>query len=274
MAGGRTELLAAAAEVLDAAAPRFVAGIGAPSAVDKGPGDFATEFDLELERRISKELADRTGIAVHGEEFGARLNPPALRAPKDLAAGRTWVLDPIDGTFNYSAGLPLCGMLLALLEDGVPTIGLTWLPLLGKRYAATVDGPLYESGTALPPLRRRALAAATVAFGSIDYGRVMSAPGRLAALGRLSARAGRARMLGSTGVDLAFTAAGILGGAVIFSYHPWDNAPGVALARAAGAVVTDLAGRPWTLESDSVLAAAPGIHQDILRALQEGGSSR
>ncbi|SUA43191.1 Inositol-1-monophosphatase ImpA [Nocardia africana] len=68
---------------------------GAPSAVQKGRGDFATALDLELERTLSQQLADRTGIPVHGEEFGG----------PELSSGTAWVLDPIDGTFNYSAAI-------------------------------------------------------------------------------------------------------------------------------------------------------------------------
>ena len=87
----RERLLAVASEVLDGVSGRFVTGHGAPRSVDKGRNDFATDLDLELERRISGELAERTGIAVHGEEFGG---PSA-------SSGTVWLLDPIDGTVNY-----------------------------------------------------------------------------------------------------------------------------------------------------------------------------
>ena len=56
-------------------------------------------------------------------------------------------------------------------------------------------------------------------------------------------------MHGATGLDLAYTAAGILGGAITFGDHVWDHAAGVALVRAAGGIVTDLAGDDWTIES-------------------------
>ena len=88
-------------------------------------------------------------------------------------------------------------------------------------------------------------------------------------LAELSRTSSRIRIHGSTGVDLAYTAAGILGGAVVFGHHAWDNAPGVALIRAAGGVVTDLDGNPWTITSSSVLAAAPGVHGEILDILGE-----
>lgn len=251
------ELLSIACGLLDAASERFVAGVGAPSAVAKGHDDFATELDLELERRLSGELFDRTGIEVHGEEFGG----------PDLVTGTTWVLDPIDGTYNYSAGLPLAGMLLALVHDGQPILGLTWLPLLDRRFAASVDGPLLCNGEPLPRLQTGTLASSMIAYGAFNVNSRGRIPGatRLHLLGELSKVSSRIRMHGSTGVDLAFTASGTFGGAVVFGHHPWDNAAGVASVRAAGGVVTDLAGRPWTIESGSVLAAGPGIHEELLQ---------
>ncbi|QTJ64620.1 inositol monophosphatase family protein [Rhodococcus sp. ZPP] len=260
------ELLAVAGELLDGVHDRFVAGVGSPSAVHKGPDDFATALDLELEKRLTGELQDRTGIAVHGEEFGG----------PDLDAGLVWVLDPIDGTFNYSAGLPTAGTLLALLDDGVPVLGFTWLPLVGRRYAAVADGPLLEGGLPLPRLTETSLASSIVGMGALNIdsrGRIPG-PYRLQVLAQLSRVSSRIRIHGSTGVDLAFTAAGILGGTVVFGHNAWDNAAGVALVRAAGGVVTDLAGQPWTIASDSVLAGAPGVHGEILDILGSLGDPR
>ncbi|MBJ8341672.1 inositol monophosphatase family protein [Antrihabitans sp. YC3-6] len=258
------ELLAVASELLDAASERFIAGVGAPSAVQKGPNDFATAVDLELERRLSTELFDRTGIEVHGEEFGG----------PELASGTSWVLDPIDGTFNYSAGLPLCGMLLALVHEGQPVLGLTWLPLLGERYTAGPEGPLYRNAEPVPALKRASLSSSMIGFGAfnVDSRGVIRGDYRHLLLGALSSQSSRLRMHGSTGVDLAYAAAGVLGGAVVFGHHPWDNAAGVAQVRAAGGVVTDLAGAPWTIGSRSVLAAAPGVHEELLGIIGSVGA--
>src|SRR5690606_4484061 len=214
-------LLAVASGVLDEVAERFVAGHGAPRSVDKGPNDFATDLDLELERRISGALAERTGIAVHGEEFGG---PSA-------GEGTVWLLDPIDGTINYSAGLPMAGILLALVEDGEPILGLTWLPLTDQRFAGIADGPLLVNGKPTDPLQPARLEDVMIAVGSFDIDSRGRVPGtrRLAVITELSRRVARLRMHGSTGADLAYTAGGAIGGAVVFGHHPWDNAAGVAL---------------------------------------------
>ncbi|MFI9534547.1 inositol monophosphatase family protein [Nocardia fusca] len=249
-------LLAIAAEILDGVSGRFLEGRGAPSAVAKGSRDFATELDLELERTISARLVDRTGIEVHGEEFGG----PAL------TSGTAWVLDPIDGTFNYSNGHPLTGTLLALVRDGEPVLGLAWFPPLGRRYAAVAGGPLLLDGKPQPPLAPAVLDEAMIGFGAFNIESTGRVPGlfRHRVLGTLSALSSRVRMHGSTGIDLAFTAEGTLGGAIVFGHHPWDNAAGALMVRCAGGVVTDLEGVDWTIESGSVLAAAPGVHAELL----------
>ena len=83
-----------------------------------------------------------------------------------------------------------------------------------------------------------------IAVGSFSRGSNGHFPGdfRYAILGEVSRRVARVRQFGSTGVDLAYTASGALGGAVVFGHHAWDNAAGAALVLAAGGRVTDLAG--------------------------------
>jgi myo-inositol-1(or 4)-monophosphatase len=256
-------LIAQASAILDDAVPRFLSGHRAESAVAKKGNDFATEVDLAIERQIVAALEEATGIGVHGEEFGGSA----------LDSEWVWVLDPIDGTFNYAAGSPMASILLGLLHDGDPVAGLTWLPFTGVRYTATQGGPLLKNGVPQPPLSHTALSDALVGVGTFSADSRGRFPGsfRLAALANLSRVSSRLRMHGSTGIDLAFVADGILGGAVIFGGQVWDHAAGVALVRAAGGIVTDLAGEPWTLGTRSALAAAPGAHAEILEMLRAAG---
>jgi myo-inositol-1(or 4)-monophosphatase len=93
----------------------------------------------------------------------------------------------------------------------------------------------------------------------------------VAVLENLSRVCSRLRMHGATGIDLVYVADGILGGAISFGGFVWDHAAGIALVQAAGGVVTDLTGQPWTPESRSVLVAAPGAHGQILEILRATG---
>jgi myo-inositol-1(or 4)-monophosphatase len=256
-------LVAEASAILDDAAEPFIAGHRAKSAVSKRGDDFATKVDLEIERQVVDALAKATGIPVHGEEFGgAELDSPWV-----------WVLDPIDGTFNYAAGSPMAAILLGLLHDGDPVAGLTWLPFTGERYVAVSGGPLTKSGVPQEPLATVELADSVIGVGTFNVDSRGRFPGRyrLAVLEELSRVSSRLRMHGATGIDLAYVADGILGGSISFGHHVWDHAAGVALVRAAGGIVTNLAGEEWTPDSRSALAAAPGVHAQILEILRRVG---
>ena len=132
-------LVAEASAILDDAAEPFIAGHRAKSAVSKRGDDFATKVDLEIERQVVDALAKATGIPVHGEEFGgAELDSPWV-----------WVLDPIDGTFNYAAGSPMAAILLGLLHDGrlrydgdARTIGDSDDAVVRQFVSGALEGPL------------------------------------------------------------------------------------------------------------------------------------
>jgi myo-inositol-1(or 4)-monophosphatase len=259
-------LVAEAAAILEAAAKPFIEGHRAESAVQKKGNDFATEVDLAIERQVVKALTEKTGIEVHGEEFGGA----------DVDSPLVWVLDPIDGTFNYAAGSPMAAILLGLVRDGQPVAGLTWVPFTGERFTGIVGKPLRSNGVEQPPLKPAKLADSIVGVGTFNVDSRGRVPGRyrLAVIENLSRECSRLRMHGSTGVDLAYTAAGILGGAISFSGHPWDHAAGVALTRAAGGIVTDLAGNDWTITSRSALVGLPGVHSEILDILRTVGDPK
>lgn len=256
-------LVETASAILDAAVEPFLAGHRADSAVRKKGNDFATEVDLAIERQVVAALEDATGIGVHGEEFGGT----------DVDSPWVWVLDPVDGTFNYAAGSPMAAILLGLLHDGDPVAGLTWVPFTDDRYTAVAGGRLMKNGVPQPPLTPTDLAEALVGVGTFNAGSRGRYPGlyRLAVLEKLSRVTSRLRMHGSTGIDLAYVADGILGGSISFGGHVWDHAAGIALVRAAGGVVTDLSGQPWTPGSRSALAGPPGVYEEMLELVRSVG---
>ena len=256
--------LALAVRLLDEVSPRFIEGVGAQGVQFKGSrNDFATELDLELERRIAGALREGSGLEVHGEEFGG---PP-------VNEGTVWVVDPIDGTANYSLGIPTTGILVSLVHECQPVLGLTWLPLLDLHFTSVAGGPLKQNGEALPPLGDVSIRDVALGLGSLNTGARDTYPAayRREVLERLSVAAARTRKFGSTGVDLSFVASGRLSVAVSFGNHAWDNAAGVSHIRAAGGVVTDLVGQRWSVESQSMLAAGPRAHAEVLSTVTELG---
>jgi myo-inositol-1(or 4)-monophosphatase len=130
-----------------------------------------------------------------------------------------------------------------------------------------------KNGVPQPPLAHADLNHAIVGVGTFNADSRGRFPGRyrVAVLEELSRVSSRMRMHGATGIDLAYVADGVLGGSISFGHHVWDHAAGVALVRAAGGIVTNLAGEEWTPASRSALAAAPGVHAQLLEMLQTVG---
>ncbi|MBV7296170.1 inositol monophosphatase [Corynebacterium sp. TAE3-ERU12] len=255
-------LLVAAEAAVDEVADFFRTNLGAHPTVTKKGGSFATEIDLEIERRLRDLLTSSTGLPVFGEEFGGT----------DPAEATCWVVDPIDGTTNYSAGYPACAILVALLHRGQPVVGVTDMPMVNIRLTATAGGGTWRNGERIH-LSSKPGGPVGIAFGSVIAHRGGTFPRTWRQL--LLAEVGDVyptiRISGSVGVDLASVAAGAFGGTITFSPNVWDNAAGVLLMREAGGVVTDLAGHEWTPSSLGVLAGRPAVHarlREIIVGLQ------
>jgi myo-inositol-1(or 4)-monophosphatase len=111
--------------------------------------DIATEYDLRAEELVRQRILDEFGEPVLGEEGG-------LLGDRETAKQRLWIVDPIDGTFNYQRGLPLYGVSLAFCEDGAPVCGAIYLPVLRQLFFASkgAGASLSQDGVLSPlPLR-------------------------------------------------------------------------------------------------------------------------
>jgi histidinol-phosphate phosphatase HisN, inositol monophosphatase family len=106
----------------DAIRPYFRSDLVTERKDDASPVTIADQAAEEVMRRIIRAEAPRDGII--GEEFGTH----------EGTSGRTWVLDPIDGTVSFIAGRPIFGTLIALLVDGWPVLGIIDQPVLGERW--------------------------------------------------------------------------------------------------------------------------------------------
>lgn len=151
----------------------------------------------------------------------------------------TWIIDPIDGTSNFAAGLPYWAVSVALAHDGVPVYGCVAAPALGERFVARQGGGAHRvdtAGTRTPIAVRDA-----VDFRS---GRHKHVPIAVTA-GTIRRSNGRkvrlnGRVLGAWALDLAFVAAGRLVGSYATIPHVWDVAAGMLLVEEAGGAVETL----------------------------------
>lgn len=289
------DMLAIAEATVDSVSSAFIDGLGARPARFKGEGDFATEVDLAIESELRQSLTQLTGIPVFGEETGAAApgatydrgaaeyaaaSESAARSPhfleqqegadaariKALTSGPVWVVDPIDGTANYAAGNPLCGVLVALLMEGKPVAAVADFPLLGRRVAAAEGAPLRSVGGP-----RGGFGGGPDALGFEDSrGHIGCSSHLSTGIYRHLRHTGlRPRMTGSVGLDTAFVAQGVFDGALNFSIHPWDNAAGALLVKAAGGIATDPEGNEWTALSRGLVVGTPQVHATLMDAIDK-----
>jgi myo-inositol-1(or 4)-monophosphatase len=108
--------------------------------------DIATVFDFRTEELVKERILGQFGEPVLGEENGLLGDPKA-------AEDALWIVDPIDGTFNYQRGLPLYAVSIAFCEGGSPVCGAVFLPVLSQLYfAAKGSGAFLVEGDEVPPV--------------------------------------------------------------------------------------------------------------------------
>lgn len=212
--------------------------------------DFATETDISVEQAISQFLIEATPtIPIVGEESGA--SHLASEANNSY-----WVIDPIDGTANYSRGIPLFGVCIALVEDGQAVACGISFPRLGERYGAIRGRGATLNGKSLRVSQRTSMDQVIVGFGDFAVGtnREEKNKFRFKLISQLGDECLRIRMLGSAALQLAWLAAGRIDLSVTLSNRAWDVQAGVLLVREAGGMVFDSDGSDHSVASAYTLA--------------------
>lgn len=229
------------------------AGRGAGPGVKDNPFDWVTDTDRTLERHTRRVLsAEFPGMPVVGEEFGAD--------PGAVDAEYRWVVDPVDGTANYVAGVPWCAYSLALVDEEGPVVGVVADPYRAQVYTAARGRGARANGQLLAPVDRTTTSGAIVCT---ELNRGGAWPGLGEFLGRAAEAHAGVRVLGSASLAIAQVALGHAAAAVLHSYREWDVAGSIALAAETGAVVLDRRGEDAALPSDGLLVAAPGVADEV-----------
>ena len=234
----------------------------------KSAKDVVTEVDHLSEALIIGAIRDRfPGDGILAEESGEHkgVDEGVVRR---LAHGRTWIIDPLDGTVNYANGLPHFCVSVGLVVDGRPAAGAVHDPMRAETFWATADGPAVLNDEVIH---------ASVKDRLDDYVIAMALSGRSApSRARAVRRAVRVtRNMGSAALALAYVARGRFDGYIQSGgMSAWDIAAGGLIAERAGAVVTDSSGGSWFDVARAnqmfgcVVAPAPH-HAELLRLSRE-----
>jgi myo-inositol-1(or 4)-monophosphatase len=228
---------------------------------EKGDRDPASDVDLAVERSVRDFLHNKTPeVEFLGEEEGGQ----------PTGHGLLWMLDPIDGTVNFLHGLPLCAVSLSLLAENTVVAAVIHLPFNGSQYTALLGQGAFADDRRLHVSQTSTLADALISIDQYAFGEDAERKNRwrLRLTERLAHDAQRVRMLGSSAIDLAWTAEGRLDACIQFGNKPWDTSAGVLIAREAGARVLDHDGSEHSQHSRSTIAVTPALALDLMAAVQ------
>ncbi|MDE6079558.1 MAG: inositol monophosphatase [Duncaniella sp.] len=212
--------------------------------------DIVTEADRASDAIIRDYVATHfPGHAILTEESGER----------EGASDWRWVVDPVDGTTNFFAGIPFWSVSIAVQYKGVTRYGVVFAPALGELFAATLGGGATLNGRPIECSRESKLSRSVVCTGfPVDKDRNpdCNADNFLAILPKVR----DVRRLGSAALDCCYAGAGFLDAFWELALHEWDICAGVLIASEAGCSVTTIRpDRPF-----SILVAPPALNTQIL----------
>lgn len=227
-----------------------------PDVTIKADDSYVTETDKRVETRLREIIdAEHPEHGVLGEEHGAR----------DLDAEYVWVLDPIDGTAPFIAGIPVYGTLIGLARNGRPWLGVIDHPATSDRWVGLSGEWATFNGQ---PVRTRACAdfkPALMTCSNADF----FAPDQRAAFDTLRSRV-RYTQYGGSCYAYGVLASGRTDLAVDGGLDPFDIFAPAAVIEGAGGVITDWSGQRFTLDWHGLVLAAGDhdLHRQALALLE------
>lgn len=228
-----------------------------PIEVDHKADDSpVTRADREIETLLRDTIRDTfPHDGIMGEEHGADA----------LQADRVWVIDPIDGTKSFITGMPTFGTLIALVEHGVPVLGMIDMPVLDERWIGAAGFATTCNGVPCKTRAGRTLAEASLFATSPD----MFHGEERARFESASSSAGM-RRFGGDCYAYALLASGYLDAVVEAGLEPYDYLAMVPIIEGAGGRITNWAGGALGLHSGGqiVAAASEALHKELIAKLR------
>jgi myo-inositol-1(or 4)-monophosphatase len=223
-------------------------------ATDKGAVDVVTAADRLSEDAITKALAQHfPDHRIAGEE-GTRLGP--ANSPW------TWHLDPLDGTANYSRGIPHWAISLGLSYKETPILGLVHGPACGISLSGAVGIGAWMGET---PLAHATSAGAINSWIiATDWPWDLTERQRTnQLLIKLAPHIRQYKTFGSAALDLAAVAMGVIDGYMISKIFPWDQCGGAAICSTLGFDLRRWDGSPWNLAHHDIAVCRPGMWESL-----------
>ena len=224
----------------------------------KGPSQFVTAADTQSEKVI------RSDLEYARSEWGMLLEESGEHKGED--SGYRWIVDPLNGTFNFLHGIPHWAISIALEHNEEIIAGVIFDPVSGETFWAEKGKGAFVGSRRLRVSTRPSFSDCVIAMGTPVNGRGNHKE-FLNQMAPIMAATGGLRSMGCSALDIAYVAAGRCDGYWSDGLQTWDVAAGSLILREAGGFITEISGEKDVLYGGSILAGNPHIHAKMLEVL-------
>lgn len=224
----------------------------------KGRDNIVTDVDKEAERMIiGSILSAFPGHSILSEES----------RPMHGNSGYKWIIDPLDGTTNFSRAFPFFSVSIALEIDGRVKMGIVYDPMREELFRASAGKGAFLNKKRILVSRTRKLRDGFLATG-FSYG-IKRREKNLNHFKKFLLSSLAVRRAGSAALDLSYVACGRFDGFWEMDLKPWDSAAGMIIVEEANGVVTKFDGSEYTPYDKDILATNGVIHKDMVKILKQ-----
>ncbi|MBU1131538.1 inositol monophosphatase [Patescibacteria group bacterium] len=224
----------------------------------KSKDQIQTWVDRAAERAILKEV--KKNFPAHhilSEEAGEN----------NKKSDFFWIVDPLDGTTNYTMHLPAYGVSVALAYKGKIVLGVTYVPELGELTVAQVGQGAFTNNKRLKVSANNKLNKSLLTFchGSLVY----DIKRAIKLYSKFKLRGFDYRQIGSAVIEFNFVASGRTEAIMLPGANLYDVAAGALIVKEAGGKVTDFSNKEWNIKSKDILASNGKVHNQVLKIINE-----
>jgi myo-inositol-1(or 4)-monophosphatase len=226
--------------------------------------DIVTVADRESEAAVRNVIRQYfPDHEILGEEQGLE---------KNSAASYRWIIDPLDGTTNFTHGVPICAVSIGLEYHGKMVVGGVYNPIQGEKFLAERGSGVFLNGrpikvSQVPTLSRSLL---VTGFPHSDPVVLRQCLQEIAYfLGKVHG----VLRLGAAALDMCYVACGRLEVFWQRNLNPWDTAAGWLIVEEAGGTVTDFQNKPFSPYRKELVCSNGRVHNEFLRWLEEAHRS-
>ena len=216
--------------------------------------DIVTDADLRLQEQIISQIRERFpdhNILAEEAEYERTASP------------FTWVIDPVDGTINFSRGYPVFAVSVALVQGETPVSGIVYVPPLQRLYSAVRGKGAFCNGRALRCGNVERLQDSLVSVILTSHFNGGESARASAIIEQANMQTRGVRVMVCESAELCFIAEGILDGNVSIKADPYGAMAGKLILEEAGGRFSQLCGAPFGLYSDTILASNGLLHESL-----------